>query len=43
MVISKKNLRLILLALFILLIIFYWKDLYTGIVNGMNAYDNQIK
>ena len=39
---KKKNIGLLLLALFIILLILYWKDFYTGIVEGINKYSNQI-
>jgi len=37
MTVSKKKIGLLLLALFVLLLIFYWKDFYSGIVEGMNS------
>ncbi len=42
MAILKKNKKLIILALLVLLIVLYGKDLYAGIVEGMKSYKNQV-
>ncbi len=42
MTILKNKKNLILFVLLVLLVIFYGKDLYAGIVEGMKSYKSQL-